>query len=153
MRGYNNLVATAVNSWLHRCRHSGRPITFGLGYCKRSDNILGVDFDSKAVTAWHQQGFQARYGDAEDPEFPGTLPLIDAEWVVSTITQLDINLALLDALRHHGYLGKKAMTALTEREAEILKESGADLILSPFVDAAKEATELLAAATVSKVPL
>jgi Kef-type K+ transport system membrane component KefB len=137
-------------------------ILFGLGRYgnniarhlqQRGMNILGVDFDSKAVTAWHQQGLQARYGDAEDPEFPGTLPLIDAEWVVSTITQLDINLALLDALRHHGYLGKKAMTALTEREAEILKESGADLILSPFVDAAKEATELLAAATVSKVPL
>jgi Kef-type K+ transport system membrane component KefB len=116
----------------------------------RGMSILGVDFDSKAVTAWHQQGFQARYGDAEDPEFPGTLPLNAAEWIVSTIPQMDINLTLLDALRHFGYPGKKVMTAHVEREAEILKESGADLIFSPFADAAKEATEILAAADAGK---
>lgn len=129
-------------------------ILFGLGRYgnniarhlrQRGMSILGVDFDSKAVTAWHQQGLQARYGDAEDPEFPGTLPLNTAEWIVSTLPQMDINLTLLDALRHFGFSGKKVMTAHAESEAEILKESGADLIFSPFADAAKEATEIMGA--------
>jgi hypothetical protein len=110
-------------------------------------NVLGVDFDAKAVTAWRQQGFNARYGDAEDPVFPATLPLNSAQWIISTVPQMDINLSLLDSLRHNGYTGKKAMTAHADREAEILKASGADLIFYPFVDAAKEAAQILAADT------
>lgn len=35
------------------------------------------------------------------------------------------------------------MTAHSSLDADILRESGADLILSPFTDAAKEAAEML----------
>jgi Trk K+ transport system NAD-binding subunit len=35
------------------------------------------------------------------------------------------------------------VTAHSKSDAEILKESGADVILSPFTDAAKEAADLL----------
>jgi Trk K+ transport system NAD-binding subunit len=106
-------------------------------------NVLGVDFNSAAVTNWQKQGYRSVYGDAEDPEYPGTLPLNQAQWVLSTIPQLDVNLALLDALHHYGYSGKKAATAHRSVDAEILKESGADVILSPFADAAKEAADLM----------
>ncbi len=126
-------------------------ILFGLGrygshmahYLReRGMNILGVDYHSATVAESQKQGLQALYGDAEDPEYPKTLPLSQARWVVSTIPQRDVNLALLDSLRHHGYAGRKAVTAHSHLDAEILKESGADLILSPFVDAAKEAAEM-----------
>jgi Kef-type K+ transport system membrane component KefB/uncharacterized UPF0146 family protein len=125
-------------------------ILFGLGRYgsnvarrlrERGLNVLGVDFNSATVAQWQKQGFRALYGDAEDPEYPGTLPLDQAQWVVSTIAQRDVNLALLDALHHYGYSGQKAVTAHTSSDAEILKESGADLILSPFADAAKEAAD------------
>ena len=110
---------------------------------ERGLNVLGVDFDSRTVRKWNQKGFQALYGDAEDPEFPSTLPLHQAQWVVSTIPQLEVNLSLLDALHHHGYQGQRAFTAHNSRDAEILKESGADLILFPFADAAREAADIL----------
>ena len=127
-------------------------ILFGLGRYgsnvarhlrERGLNVLGVDFNSATVAQWQRQGFQALYGDAEDPEYPGTLPLNQAQWVVSTIPELDVNLALLDALHHYGYTGKKTVTAHSSSDAEILRESGADLILSPFADAAKEAADLM----------
>jgi len=51
----------------------------------RKLNVLGVDFDRQAVVGWLKEGLPARYGDAEDPEFPATLPLNQAQWVVSTI--------------------------------------------------------------------
>jgi len=130
----------------------GNVILFGLGRYGNNIaqnlrqlgmNVIGVDFDSKAVSAWRKQGLTAHYGDAEAPEFPATVPLNQAHWVVSTIPQLDINLSLLDSLRHCGFPGRKALTAHTSRDAEILKESGADLILVPFADAAKEAAEML----------
>jgi len=108
---------------------------------ERGLNILGVDFNPATVADWQKQGLQSVYGDAEDPEYPKTLPLNQARWVVSTIPQIDINLALLDTLHHYGYSGQKAVTAHSNRDAEILRESGADLILSPFADAAKEAAD------------
>jgi Kef-type K+ transport system membrane component KefB/uncharacterized UPF0146 family protein len=127
-------------------------ILFGLGRYgnniarhlrERGLDVLGVDFNPGMVAGWQKQGFNSVYGDAEDPEYPGTLPLNQAQWVVSTIPQIDVNLALLDALHHYGYSGQKVVTTHSKSDAEILKESGADLILSPFADAAKEAADLL----------
>lgn len=127
-------------------------ILFGLGrygshigrhLSERGLNVLGVDFNSATVAEWQRQGLQGLYGDAEDPEYPGTLPLSQAHWVVSTIPQRDVNLTLLDSLHHYGYSGRKAVTVHSSLDAEILRESGADLILSPFADAAKEAAEML----------
>lgn len=129
-------------------------ILFGLGRLggklalnlqSRGVNLLGVDFDSRRVEAWQRKGLSVLYGDAEDPEFPETLPLGEAQWVVSTIPELDVNLSLLDALHHHGFQGQRAVTSHSSREAEILKNSGADLILHPFANAAREAAQLIAA--------
>jgi Trk K+ transport system NAD-binding subunit len=110
---------------------------------QRRLKVLGVDFDRQVVAAWQKEGLPARYGDAEDTEFPATLPLNQAQWVVSTIPQLDVNLGLLDALRNNGFSGRMAFTAHSLRDAEILQESGADLILTPFAHAAREAAEIL----------
>lgn len=129
-------------------------ILFGLGRYgsnlaqhlhQRGFKVLGVDIDSKAVAEWNQKGLRAIYGDAEDPAFPETLPLSQAKWIVSTIPQRDVNLTLLDSLHHHGFTGQKTVTAHNPRDAEMLKESGADLVLCPFADAAKEAAEMLGA--------
>jgi Trk K+ transport system NAD-binding subunit len=127
-------------------------ILFGLGrygshmardLMARNLKVVGVDFDRQVVAAWQKEEFPARYGDAEDPEFPASLPLSQAKWVVSTIPQLDVNLSLLDALRNSGFSGRMAFTAHSRREAEILQESGADLILTPFTHAARQAAEIL----------
>ena len=67
-----------------------------------------------------------------------------------TIPQRDVNLALLDGLHHYGFSGQKAVIAHSNRDVDILRESGADLILSPFADAAKEAAEMLGAEMDSK---
>jgi Kef-type K+ transport system membrane component KefB/uncharacterized UPF0146 family protein len=127
-------------------------ILFGLGRYgnniarhlrERGMDVLGVDFNPGMVADWQKQGFNSVYGDAEEPEYPGTLPLNQAQWVVSTIPQIDVNLALLDALHHYGYSGQKAMTVHSSSDAEILRESGADVILSPFADAAKGAADVM----------
>ena len=127
-------------------------ILFGLGrygnqmardLMQRKLSVLGVDFDRQVVAAWQKEGLPARYGDAEDPEFPATLPLNQAQWVVSTIPDLDLNLSLLDALRNNGFSARMAFTAHSRRDAELLQESGADLILTPFAHAAREAAEIL----------
>lgn len=108
-------------------------------------NVLGVDFDPEAVRTWRRQGLLAHYGDAEDPEFPASLPLAQTQWIVSTIPSRDINLTLCHTLRQHGYAGQLALTAHTLNDAERLSAAGAEVVLLPFTDAAVRAVELLSA--------
>jgi Kef-type K+ transport system membrane component KefB len=119
----------------------GSNITRGL--VQRERRVLGVDFDPSALRLARSMGLDTQYGDAEDPELTGTLPLHQAEWVVCTTPLLDVQIALLHSLRTHGYTGQVALTAHSDDDAERLRVSGADLVLLPFVDAADQAVDLL----------
>jgi Kef-type K+ transport system membrane component KefB len=105
--------------------------------------VLGVDFNPELVKSWRRDGMFAFYGDAEDPEFAAMLPLTAAKWVVSTLPGERIGLLLLHNLKHRNYQGKIALTSHTIREMNVLKNAGADLVLLPFLDAAKEAARTL----------
>lgn len=127
-------------------------ILFGLGRYgnnlarflrQRGAGVLGVDFDPEVIATWHRRQHAAQYGDAEDPELPGSLPLSRAQWVVCTIPRIEANLTLLRALREFGYTAKVALTAHHSRHAEVLRREGADVVLMPFVDAAQEAADSL----------
>ncbi|CAN5748222.1 cation:proton antiporter [soil metagenome] len=129
-----------------------RAIVFGLGRFggRMADhlladgvNVLGIDFDPESVARAAGRGINAIYGDVEDSELIGHLPLDCVEWVVSSSPDADSNIVLLQALRANGYRGRVALTAHGERAAERLERAGADLILRPFADAADEACRAL----------
>jgi Trk K+ transport system NAD-binding subunit len=106
--------------------------------------VLGVDFDPENVRAMRRKGIPMRFGDAEDLDFPESLPLSSVRWVVSTLPQPDVNLTLLRALNNQGYTGKVAVTAHNEPEGNLLDHAGADKVLYPFIDAADFAAEVIA---------
>jgi Trk K+ transport system NAD-binding subunit len=108
-------------------------------------NLLAVDFDPYVVASGRQEGLNIRYGDAHDPELLAHLPLQRAKWIVSTAPEREVNLALLSALRLHGYQGEVALRAHDGTDAEVLDRAGADLVLEPLRDGAMEAAELLTA--------
>ncbi|CAH1202056.1 Transporter, CPA2 family [Candidatus Nitrotoga sp. BS] len=127
-------------------------IVFGLGrYGGRlmqrlSDqdiSTLGVDFDPEAVRRARHHGLNSRFGDAEDAEFPASLPLAEVRWVVSTLHDTSINCALINALREHGYTGPVAITAHSEESIDMLNKAGAELIFHPYFDAAEYAADKL----------
>jgi Kef-type K+ transport system membrane component KefB len=127
-------------------------IIFGLGRYghnlsrqlrQRGARVLGVDFDPQVIAAWQKQHHAAQYGDADDPELPGSLPLQQARWVVCTVPRRHTNSTLLQSLRQYGYEGNIALTAHHVSDAEALRSEGAQLVLMPFVDAAKEAADCL----------
>ena len=111
---------------------------------RRGVNILGVDFDPEAVRLHHDEGMLTLYGDVEDPELFHELPLDSARLVVSAIPDRDTNLLLLHELQHHAYRGRIALTAHSIRYKDYLLHEGADVVLLPFRDAAKEAADILA---------
>jgi voltage-gated potassium channel Kch len=112
--------------------------------------VLGVDFNPEVIRTWDEPGMQVIYGDATDPEFTGSLPLGGARWAVSAVpehhtglTHEDPRIALIQALRFHGFTGKIAVAAPRAIEVERLREAGADLVLLPFQDAADQAVALM----------
>jgi Kef-type K+ transport system membrane component KefB len=88
-----------------------------------------------------------RYGDADDPEFPGTLPLNNVNWLISTIARAETSVVLAQSLRRWGVTGKIAVTALSvwdlEKFASGVSDGTIDVVLQPFDDAADDAIEII----------
>jgi Kef-type K+ transport system membrane component KefB len=105
--------------------------------------VLCVDIDPDALARAHEMGIQTLYGDAEDPEFVPTLPLDQARWIVSTVPDRGVNLALLHGLRAAGYEGKIALTAHVPDDVERLEAEGPDVVISPFAVAAEQLLDTL----------
>jgi Kef-type K+ transport system membrane component KefB len=108
--------------------------------------VLGFDFDPSSLDPGRHRGITVAYGDGEDPNLAELLPLGDARWVISTVRVVDMNLALLQGLRHHGYRGRVAVSTDRKDDVGLLEEHGADLVLIPLRDAAAVAVERLQAA-------
>ncbi|GIX08549.1 cation:proton antiporter [Elioraea sp.] len=120
---------------------------------ERGVGFLGVDFDPEAVRAFQRRGWPAIYGDITDPTFVAHLPLARAAWVVVAVPHTtgvlghaDTADALVGALRQAGFGGRIALTTTFPEQATRLKALGADVVLSPFADAAEEAVQHLLAA-------
>ncbi len=110
---------------------------------ERGCRLLAIDFDPVAVRLHEREGYRASYGDAEDPEFIATLPLERVVWVVSTLRDRALNLALLQGLQQQGFRGKVAVSSSTRHEADGFRQNRVDLVLVPYADAAKEAADKL----------
>ncbi len=106
-------------------------------------SILGVDFDTSALDRLRSVGIPVLYGDADDSNIPEMLPLDRTEWVVSSIRTTHTNVALIHALRDHGYRGRVAVSADFDADAARLRSDGADLVLMPLRDAATDAIRML----------
>jgi Kef-type K+ transport system membrane component KefB/uncharacterized UPF0146 family protein len=111
----------------------------------RGWDLLGVDFDPYVVASGRKQGLDVRYGDAHDPELLAHLPLQRAKWIISTAPEREVNMALLSALRLQGYQGEVALRAHDAHDTGVLESAGADLVLEPLRDGAREAVDLLTA--------
>ncbi len=109
----------------------------------RGCRVLGVDYNPELVRTGDSMGHPVRYGDAEDPEFIASLPLARTRWVVSTARERHVNQVLIHSLRSLGYAGRIAVTAHAPAEVARLQQAGADLVLVPYADAAREAADRL----------
>ncbi|MCW8928748.1 MAG: cation:proton antiporter [Gammaproteobacteria bacterium] len=127
-------------------------ILFGLGRFgsgiaselqQRGLRVIGVDFDPILTRQQEGNGYIVRFGDAEDPEFVNSLPLEQVSWIISSVREIPVNLALLHCLHEYGYKGKVAATAHSIPNAERLKQAGAEQVLIPYADAATEAVDIL----------
>jgi Kef-type K+ transport system membrane component KefB len=109
----------------------------------RGRRTITVDYNPDLVRRGDSMGYPVLFGDAEDSEFVTSLPLADVRWVVCTARERHVNQVLINSLRNAGYAGRIAVTAHGPADVARLEQAGADLVLMPFVDAAREAVDRL----------
>lgn len=132
-------------------------IVYGLGrygmamatrFKEKGYHVLGVDFDPQVMKKAKENEIDVIYGDAADPEGPIHLPLRGTKLVIFAFhhymtgpLHADLRRALAKSLRVHGYKGMIAATTHNLKHDHDLNESGIDLVLVPFIDAAHEGVD------------
>lgn len=100
---------------------------------KEKQSLVVLDFNPHQVEILLGEGIQVIYGDMEDPEVLDVLNLSKAKMVISTASDVNDNKALLEALRLRHINIPVVVRAETIKEAQVLYQKGADLVVIPEV--------------------
>lgn len=103
--------------------------------------VLAIDYDPDVVKRHSRDGCVIYYGDIEDAELINNIPMDSVESVISTIRDRTLNKALLHNLKLMEYQGNIVVCVDNARDEERFTRYGSDYVLSPYANAAHQATE------------
>jgi Kef-type K+ transport system membrane component KefB/Trk K+ transport system NAD-binding subunit len=98
---------------------------------KIKKKFLIIDYDPETIHKLSKEGYDCRYGDANDSELLDELNLSRAKMVISTIPLIDTNLLIINNVNE---VNKKAIIAVVSHQiedAERLYETGATYVIMP----------------------
>lgn len=104
---------------------------------------LIVDFDPQVVRDLHTLGEPVMYGDAADEHFLAELQTEKAAFVISTIPDVGVSLAVLSYLRRRKFRGAAVVCARSHEEAESCYKAGATYVLVPNLLGGEKFKEML----------
>ena len=100
---------------------------------REKKSLVVLDFNPHQVEILLGEGVKVIYGDIEDPEVLDMLNLQKAKMVISTASDVNANKALLEGLKLRHINIPIVARAETMKDAQILYQSGADLVIIPEV--------------------
>ena len=100
-------------------------------------SYMGVDFDPETIKKYQDKGKTIIYGDIDDPDILEIIPYENAKLILSTIPNADESMRFIKSLKREGYKGRIFLTAMQDRDGELLEKCGADEILHPHRMAAE----------------
>lgn len=99
-------------------------------------NFLGVDFDPMVVREWQGRNRSVVYGDMEDPELLEQVPFRKSKMIISTVASVELSMHLMRSLEREKYDGDVFLTALSEKEFNMLDPRVSAQVLKPHQMAA-----------------
>ncbi len=110
---------------------------------KVKKNFLVVDYDPEVIARLSQDGYDCRYGDANDSELLDELHFSRVRMIISTIPSIDTNLLLITKIREEN---KKAIISVVSHqidEATKLYDKGATYVLMPHFLGGKQFSAMI----------
>ena len=117
-------------SILHRLIESGK-------------RVLVVDLDPHVLHHLRLGGISTMFGDLEEPELLGSLPLVRTRSIISTIPHLAANLILIETVRSLGFEGDIAVTSHHDHDSQVLSTEPGVTVMRPFSAAATQMVDHL----------
>ncbi len=111
---------------------------------KLNRRFLVIDYDPEKVVELAKEGYECKYGDANDPEFLNELNLHRAKMIVSTIPDVETNLMIIRRVRE---LNKNSIIIVVSHsisEAMKLYNEGATYVIMPYFLGGEYASTLIA---------
>jgi Trk K+ transport system NAD-binding subunit len=121
--------------------HIGLDILESLKKIKKKSLI--IDYDPDVITKLSKEGYDCRYGDANDSELLDDLNLSKAKMIISTIPEIGTNLLIMKKVE---LVNKKAIIIVISHkieEAERMYEEGATYVILPDYLGGKHFSTLL----------
>ena len=98
---------------------------------KIKGEFLIVDYDPETITRLSREGYDCRYGDANDSELLNDINFGRAKMIISTIPILDTNLLIINKVKEQNEGAIIAVVSHHIEEAERLYEEGATYVIMP----------------------
>ncbi|MDE2312208.1 MAG: NAD-binding protein, partial [Patescibacteria group bacterium] len=100
---------------------------------KQDRQFVIVDFNPEIIERYLQQNIPAICGDISDPYIQEQVSLSKAKVIISTVPDLNDNLALIDAVKKHAPRSRPKLIFLAQDEEEIkhLYAQDIDYVISP----------------------
>lgn len=120
---------------------------------KRNKDFVVVDFNPAVYSRMAAQNYNIIFGDITDADIIEAANLKGAKLVVSTISQLEDNLILLEYIKKLEKPPRTIMTMSTKRDAIKLYEKGASYVIVPDIVAGEYIRHLIETHGIGEITL
>jgi len=100
--------------------------------------VVGMDADPTVLENRLAEGRRVVYGDAEDTELWGRLPLERIKGIILTVPAFEVRCAAISQLRKRGFAGQIGTICYYRGEERELTRLGANLIIHPLIEAGNQ---------------
>lgn len=109
----------------------------------QEEKVVVVDFDPDIVKKVKEKNIDSFFGDVTDLEIQDVANIKDAKIVISTVPDIDDNLALLKRLKNKNHSLKVIIVAYDILDAKILYKAGADYVVLPHLAGGRQIAKIL----------
>lgn len=113
--------------------------------------VVVIDFDPDIIKKLEGQNVDSFFGDITDLEIQEVAQLVSAKLVISTVTDIDDNLFLLQALKAKNKKAKVIVVAQDQDEAKELYKAGADYVVLPHLAGGRHIAKVISQNSIEEI--
>lgn len=110
---------------------------------KSGESILVVEFNPDIAQKVRKQNIPIVFGDIADPEIQEKARIEKAKLIISTVSDLEDNLLLIESVKHKNKDAQIVVVALEDDDAKALYKAGADYVVLPELAGGRHLSKIL----------